>query len=626
MIEKLSLKNFKSFRNADSISLAPITLLSGQNSSGKSTLIQSLLLFKQTLESPVADEPIILNGSYVTLGDFYDVINTSGEDQKISFGITINYKRTRKGLENEAVRTGYFNYFVSNLTKVGFDIQITHPDYDFEENSLYIPKLLKSSIEGIYQGKKFETVFNYSELLKDRLKDQYNINNEQFLDSRPIFAIEKSSKLDWKPAAVLLNTFLPELVLKPFHKELEKQQDQILDEFFNSLLKALDYQSPQQVALRRLGKWEAHMRILTRKRSTLKADNSDDREKDIDFIFNALENILNEKSDIRDFNQVRTLTSHLKIIDTSVFKELLEILRIGLQNVEEVKKLKKSLKLNSVRDLHYQLDEENIDLQDVNVSIRHIFNNIYYLGPLREEPKAFYRRSGSTDPMYVGQKGENVAFVLKYYSKRRIPVVLPPTDDEKFWDPTKTEIVQTTLGEAVEKWLKYLGVANQIRVEEMGKVGLNIRANIYGDKESDLTNVGVGVSQVLPLIVLGLSAPVSAVLLFEQPELHLHPYIQSRLGDFFISLQLLGKQVIAETHSEHLIHRMRLYIAKGSIKYSDDVAVYFCQRNNEQNQSEVIPVNIDEYGNINFWPEGFFDETSKQLDDILMAAFEREGI
>lgn len=256
----------------------------------------------------------------------------------------------------------------------------------------------------------------------------------------------------------------------------------------------------------------------------------------------------------------------------------------------------------------YDKNFQKVDLRDIGFAIRNFFNNIQYLGPLREEPRAFYGRAGAHNPLYVGQKGENVAFVLKYYSKRKIHAILPPSNNEEF-NPFHSESEEVTLGVAVQKWLEYLGIAKGVRVESMGKVGLTIQANIHGDSNSDLTNVGIGVSQVLPLVVLGLATTTEdATILLEQPELHLHPYVQSRL---------------AETHSEHLINRIRYHIAIGSINYGKDAVIYFCEREDGSAQSEVNKVQIDKYGTIDHYPKGFFDETEKQLEAILMAAFER---
>lgn len=257
-------------------------------------------------------------------------------------------------------------------------------------------------------------------------------------------------------------------------------------------------------------------------------------------------------------------------------------------------------------------------MERVHNQILNEFKNIFYLGPLRDEPRVFYRRTGSSNPMYVGQKGENLAFVLKYYSGKIMKTVLPIEKNEN----EGYKVQYTTLGKAISKWINYLGIAKDIKVEELGNIGLTIRTNIHGDKESDLMNVGVGVSQVLPIIVLGLASPENAILLLEQPELHLHPYIQSKLGDFFLALSKLNKQIIAETHSEYLINRMRFHVASQTLKNEDDLSIYFMERSKKNDCSEVLKIKIDKYGAIDEYPEGFFDETEKQLENIMNMAFD----
>ena len=110
-----------------------------------------------------------------------------------------------------------------------------------------------------------------------------------------------------------------------------------------------------------------------------------------------------------------------------------------------------------------------------------------------------------------------------------------------------------------------MGLAQQFKTEMTSKVGYQLGIRPEGVKQNlDLTSLGVGVSQVLPAIVMGLLAPKDSVLIFEQPEVHLHPKVQSVLGDFFLAIVQCGKQCIVETHSEHLINRIRRRIAESS--------------------------------------------------------------
>src|SRR5262249_54266311 len=112
-------------------------------------------------------------------------------------------------------------------------------------------------------------------------------------------------------------------------------------------------------------------------------------------------------------------------------------------------------------------------------------------------------------------------------------------------------------------------------------------------------------------------------LVFEQPELHLHPKIQTLLGDFFLSMTILGKQCIVETHSEYLINRLRFRTAAASKKnvWESELKVYFVERFSEG--STFREVKINEYGAIMDWPEGFFDQSQQEAEAILRAAVQK---
>ncbi len=154
----------------------------------------------------------------------------------------------------------------------------------------------------------------------------------------------------------------------------------------------------------------------------------------------------------------------------------------------------------------------------------------------------------------------------------------------------------------------------------MGKLGHELKVALANSEaKHDLTHVGVGVSQVIPILVICLLAEADSTLVFEQPELHLHPKVQTLLGDFFLSMALCNKQCIVETHSEYLIDRLRFRIAaaKGH-DLTDQAKIYFVEKPGAA--STFRQVEINEYGAITDWPEGFFDQSQQQAEEILKAA------
>ena len=130
------------------------------------------------------------------------------------------------------------------------------------------------------------------------------------------------------------------------------------------------------------------------------------------------------------------------------------------------------------------------------------------------------------------------------------------------------------------------------------------------------TNVGFGISYTLPIIVAVLSSGPGSLLLIENPEAHLHPKGQAKMGELLACAASCGVQVVVETHSDHVLNGMRLATYGGKIN-PDDIQLHFFQRREEDGQSQVISPRLDRDGRIDQWPDGFFDEWDKSLEALL---------
>jgi len=226
---------------------------------------------------------------------------------------------------------------------------------------------------------------------------------------------------------------------------------------------------------------------------------------------------------------------------------------------------------------------------------------VRYLGPLRESPKPLYPLEALSDPTDVGYRGEHTAAVLDLNKRKPIWFVAPPDDSGRF-----PERGRAPLQSAVVEWLRYMDLVSDVATGDRGKFGRELQVSLSGvPKLHDLTNVGVGVSQVLPIIVMALLAPDDSTLVLEQPELHLHPRVQSRLGDFLLSLSALGKQTVIETKREHLIHRLRRRVAESDSDIGSTIGLYYVERIG--GESKVRRVDINKFGALSEWPKGFFD-------------------
>jgi predicted ATPase len=274
-----------------------------------------------------------------------------------------------------------------------------------------------------------------------------------------------------------------------------------------------------------------------------------------------------------------------------------------------------------IEESFFQLEEQRQELQfrtprtirEANAYVRDFFlTGVRYLGPLREEPKAVYPAEALARPDDVGVRGEHTAAVLDLNRNRQVRHLAPPgLDDDR-------SIVR--LVESLEQWLQYLGVAINVEIKDAGKFGRQLKVRTENDGDfHDLTHVGVGVSQVLPILVMSLLAPNPCLLLFEQPELHLHPRVQARLADFFLAMGRLGRQCLLETHSEYLIDRLRFRVAESSSSdILDLIKLYFTQKN--EGNTVCKSVRLTEFGSITNWPEDFFDQSSSESSRILKAA------
>ena len=132
-----------------------------------------------------------------------------------------------------------------------------------------------------------------------------------------------------------------------------------------------------------------------------------------------------------------------------------------------------------------------------------------------------------------------------------------------------------------------------------------------------LTDVGFGVSQVLPVIVECFYVPRRSIVIFEQPEVHLHPSVQADLADLFVDAiraEEDGKprecQFIIESHSEHFLRRLQRRIAEEALS-EQDAALYFVHTGADGARLEEL--DVDAYGNIRNWPEGFFGDEMADL-------------
>ena len=235
------------------------------------------------------------------------------------------------------------------------------------------------------------------------------------------------------------------------------------------------------------------------------------------------------------------------------------------------------------------------------------YSLVNYIAPIRENPKRTYVLDH--DIASVGISGENTALLLKkVYNNTITGIVAPYSDDYK--DNVFDIVSKTKFNVLLQSWMNYLELGI-IELDDRQQDIIKINVNRH-----NISDVGFGVSQSLPILVEGLSIRNKQTLLLEQPEIHLHPKMQMRIADFLLSLAMQDKQVIVETHSDHIINRL-VRRALESEKFHDKIQIYFIDKNDEgfSFKEDIIidPIDGAICENENFFYQ-FASETEKIID------------
>jgi predicted ATPase len=163
----------------------------------------------------------------------------------------------------------------------------------------------------------------------------------------------------------------------------------------------------------------------------------------------------------------------------------------------------------------------------------------------------------------------------------------------------------TSLIDSLNYWLDEMGLPRvSPHIIQQSLYELNVSAT--EDLKVSLPDVGFGVSQVLPVILECLRANKGDTIILEQPEIHLHPRIQSILADFFIARAQDGIRFIVESHSEYFVKRLCRRVSEGKPENIAAIPnIIFVHR--EEGVSQCQRVVLNEFGEIENWPSGFFD-------------------
>ena len=500
MLTEYQFSNFKAFSGPATIPIKPITLIFGANSSGKSSIFQSLLMLKQTAEAGHGNKYLLLNGPLIDLGRYAEMINGHDIKKAFSFKITLNKKTALDAfsylLKNEDLFSGVHNiesdykklYSICEYKTIGLKITFCY-DKGLSTIQLFI-------------GDESDPISTYvNEMPTCYRFHEANDHGDPFF----LHHINFDHDL-WKHAIIndediIVETEVPKSI---FDMIEDSYENGYYHELFPKLSKRYGINNDYMYFWNCWeesfsGEWES--RFYAKARGTYFSTESDTHENIFLYMFPAI---------------------------LAFKKYIKQIIHIG-----------------PIRDRSQYMDYSQKDVENINRQLE-LFDIGYQLKRVRFTSHA-----------------------------------------EDIQDEYKT-----------------------LLYDKKNKVHVSLK------------DVGVGVSQILPVILQSV-ASYGKTLLIEQPELHLHPALQTELGDVFISAAMGNQKnsFLIETHSEHLILRILRRIREttaGELPEGmpaitpNDVAVLYVKPGKDG--SEVIHIPVNEDGEFDKpWPDGFFSERAREL-------------
>lgn len=233
-------------------------------------------------------------------------------------------------------------------------------------------------------------------------------------------------------------------------------------------------------------------------------------------------------------------------------------------------------------------------------AISHLFQHLHYIGPVRQRIP-YYGTLGTMPSSEMGPSGENLLKVLAH-----VPSMRSPLKELNSWLGRRFELIANV-------HVKPIGAG--------GSILALLGDDLTGRKRINLAATGSGVSQLVPIVVQTALMGRASCVVIEQPELHLHPAAQAVLGDLLLESSSKG-QILVETHSEHVILRIRRRVAEGKID-PRSVSIFLVEK--KDRQTSVRRLELDKNGHFLEWPEGFLDEGYREAMALAEANAKRSG-
>ena len=554
MLTELCLKNFKAFgAEMQKVPMSKITLIYGPNSGGKSSIIQSLMLLKQSVEHfdslPIGSQIMSMRelthkGDYVDLGSFPTVVHRHDTTRELELALSFDYTDRRRGPVNAYDRGRTFD------RRRTYGIRLTFADGN-DTNSRDSSFLSRIKYYIARKG-KLSTYFDNDEINEVvpemvRRGGVYDVTDDPDLDYEIDLCDPSPPDANgrfgtWRMSNVKIHWDRVNISARTFNIPLNEDRITTADNF-----------SP--LSTRRMGYFPS-LDIHPRYRHA----------------------------------ETRVARSHLRRRVPTSSRALNAAVGLSTRDLASAGTSPRALKGELA--LAVSEDARNSGIREVGFDT---LDQIIYLGPLRSPPQRSYVVSGGTRAS-TGIHGQFMPNILY-------------RDDETL------QRVNTWFNELeLDYELAVPRLSSQVElIGEQASITLLDKRNT----EVTLVDVGFGINQVLPVIIEGVASPRGSIICVEQPEIHLHPRLQAKLADMVVETAQEGKQWIIETHSEMLIRQIQTRIADpGDDLTEDDVSVVYVLRGDESSTIKPLEIDgSGEFKEK--WPDGFFDDASKKIIEMM---------
>lgn len=643
-LSSLRLGNFRSVHSAD-IDLRDLTLVVGANSAGKSSLLSVLRLLSQAQQQDEASPVISLNGKELSLGTFEDLVRQSPEghngEREITIGLTfvanisgrLVRRRYNHRLENRESLQPARDHAVSlriDLTLresrtlgdgvgavVQFDAEFAVDGEVVEDLTLRLreadsPDQTTSSDEisgtmwGTTRGRFLRPAGSpFRSVMQGRAFSNWMVTSQQDMDedhgdSQP----EMSGTLNLKHVGTTMvsqniDSWRSWGGLPTLFTTVSTPIDHL--RYLLELIVSGELRDPRRSLLRR-----SDLDAATRAKATFAGAEDETRAADPADPSVWLLRVLGDMGPQR-----ATTPNDLFVLST--FPESSTAITHVLANWDDFAKALAETDTAWSRRAYF--DARPSILQNAIQSVVSFFaNDIEYLGPLRQGPKRLYSYGERGSSNELGQDAEYFAYFLARFGDKKVEEGLSGLDGAG----------AVNLCSALSNWAKRLRIADEVQVKETPGIGRQVEVRMPGvARPITWDKVGIGVSQVLPVLLKVLASDKGSVVLLEQPELHLHPDSQAELAEFLLQAARFGRQVIVESHSDTFLTRLRRLVVESSLQGSDDVrnaiAFVFAHRDHGTGVTEFENIELDRTGTFPRWPDGFADRAHVESEALLKA-------